>query len=69
METPDRLPGSPIVAVRRIDAAIIVEAQEVRAVALRRHRPIEADAANIAQGLATSAATTGRRIPNGIGRA
>ena len=65
METPDRQPVSPTAAVHRIDEAIVVEAQEVRAVALRRHRPIEAVAANIVQGPATEEPITGRRIPDG----
>lgn len=36
LEAPGRQPASPIVAARRIDVAIVVEVQAVRALAIRR---------------------------------
>ena len=68
MEAPDRLPVSPKVAVRRIDPATAEEVQVVRVVAIRRHRPIVAVAANKVQGPVAGEEITGLRIPDGTGR-
>ena len=68
MEAPDRPPASPIVVVRRIDAAIVVEAQAERILAIRGYRPIATVASNKAQGPIAGVAITGRRIPNRTGR-
>ena len=52
-----------IAAVRRIDSAIIEEAQAVRAEAVRRRRPIVAAAADIAKTATVVAVITRSRIP------
>ena len=68
MEAPDRKPVSQIEVARRIDAAIVAETEFVRILAIRRHRPIAAVAADIVE-LPAGPAITGRRIPNWAGRA
>ncbi len=49
-ETTDRLTVRPVVVVRRIDVAIVVEVQVVSVVAVRRTRPIVAVVTNIVEG-------------------
>ena len=53
------------VAVRRIDVAIVVEVQMVRAAIERRSRPIVADA-DIAETASVAEAITRSRIPDGL---
>ena len=69
LETTDREAARPAVAERRIDAATIVEAQVVRAAAIRRRRPTEAVVTDIAQHPNVEVAITRSRIPDGGGTA
>ena len=64
METADRLTGRAIVAVRRIDEAIVAEAQVVRDVAVRRGRPIVAVATDTAETANAGGEITRSRIPS-----
>ena len=52
-----------IAVVRRIDTAIAVEVQEVRVVAVRRSRPIDAAASDKVQAAIGAEAITRSRIP------
>ena len=54
-----------IVADQRIDAAIVVEAQVVRVVIVRRCRPIVAAVADKVETAIVVAAITRRRVPDG----
>ena len=54
-----------IVAARRIDVAIVVEAQAVRLVAVRRCRPTVAADTDTAEASIAVAATPRSRIPDG----
>ena len=69
MQTTDRVAAHTIVAVRRIDGAIVVEVQVVRVVtitAVRRCRPIVAIAAYIAETATALTAITRSRKENAI---
>ena len=57
-----------IVVVRRIDVAIVAEAQVVRAEAVRRCRPIVAVVADIEETAMVVEAITRSRIPDGRSR-
>ena len=65
METTDRSTVSAIFVERRIDDAIVAEAQEVRVVIVRRSRPIAAAEADIVETASAAAAITRSRIPYG----
>ena len=64
METTDREAVRAIAVVRRNDFAIAVEDQVVRVVAVRRGRPIVADATDNEETAIVSAAITRSRIPS-----
>ena len=66
LETTDRSTAQAIVAGRRIDAAIVVEAQPVRVVIVRRSRPIAAVVADIVETAIVAAATTRSRLPDDL---
>ena len=65
LEATDRLAERTMVAAPRIDEAIVVEEQVVRAVAKWSTRPIAAAAADIVQRPTTAAAITRSRVPDG----
>ena len=65
LETTDRSTAQAIVAGRRIDAAIVVEAQPVRVVIVRRSRPIAAAVADKVETAIVVVAITRSRIPDG----
>ena len=65
METTDRVTVRAIDADRRIDVAIVVEAQAVRSAIARRSRPIVAVAANNVETAVVAVAITRSRIPDG----
>lgn len=67
LETTDRPTGRAIVAVRRIDVAIVAEVQAARVVSARRSRPIEAEAADMVETANIAVAITRSRIPDGRG--
>ena len=54
-----------IEAALRIDAATVVEVQEVRVVTVRRSRPIAADVTNMVETAIVVVAITRSRIPDG----
>ena len=64
LETTDRLTVRATAAFRRIDVAIVVEAQVVRAAIARRSRPIVAVVADTVE-TEVDAAITRSRIPDG----
>lgn len=64
LETTDRPTVRAIIVVRRIDPAIVAEEQAVRAVTVRRSRPIGAVVADIAETAIIAVAMTRSRVPN-----
>ena len=62
------MPVSPIAVVRRIDAAIDAEAEAVRTPFIRRYRPIDAVATDIADAPLAVVAITASSIPDWSGR-
>ena len=64
METTDRPTVRAKVVARRIDVAIAAEVQVVRVVAVRRGRPIVADATDNEETAIVFAAITRSRIPS-----
>ena len=65
MKTTDRETVRAIDVVRRTDVAIVVEGQVVRGEAVRRSRPIVAEAADTVETATVAEAKTRSRIPDG----
>ena len=65
LETTDRSTVRATAGDRRIDAAIVVEAQIARAVIVRRSRPRGAAVADIAETAIAVVAITRSRVPDG----
>ena len=65
LETTDGVAARATDVVRWIDVATVVEVQAVRGVAIRRGRPIEAGATDIAQTAIAAVAITRSRVPDG----
>ena len=60
----DCLTACSSAVVRRTDVAIVVEAQVVRVVTVRRSRPVEAVVADTAQTAIAAVAITRSRVPS-----